>query len=265
MSEKNKGTFVVLRSAGLGNRIKSYVSHLARWETVKVEHPADAQLFKKLDLASKDDIFEYPNTGSVWRLLVDEDEENEIDKYKSIDFLYEKTPNYFKEKYLPIFKSLEFNDDVVNMVNDISSEWNCWEMIGINIRATTSSFNRDKFVDLEGFEKIVDGFDINQKFYFCSDSIPIRKYYKNKYGDRCISLDIHEIVDTGFTFDYTQSLEALVEILLLSKCKKKLYLTNGSTFGECAWWFGGCETEVYCPTIIENVSKEWEDAHFIKK
>ena len=30
-------TFVVGRSAALGNRIKSYVSHMARYETIKIE------------------------------------------------------------------------------------------------------------------------------------------------------------------------------------------------------------------------------------
>ena len=73
------------------------------------------------------------------------------------------------------------------------------------------------------------------------------------------------IIDTGFTDDYQQNLEALVEILLLSKCENKLFLTEGSTFGECAWWFGGCKAEVYRPTIMKNVSNEWENTHFIKK
>jgi hypothetical protein len=51
---KTKGTFVVLRSAGLGNRIKSYVSHMARWETIKIEHPADVICVTNPDNVSTD-------------------------------------------------------------------------------------------------------------------------------------------------------------------------------------------------------------------
>lgn len=75
MKEKNKGTFVVLRSAGLGNRLKSYISHMARYENILVEKPSDAIFFKNFKLATSDDILKYPHTESVWQLLVNQDEE----------------------------------------------------------------------------------------------------------------------------------------------------------------------------------------------
>jgi len=260
----NKGTFVVLRSAGLGNRIKSYVSHMARWENIKIEHPADVRLFENFHQANKNDINNLPNTGSVWRLLVDEDEEKFSPEYKTIDFLFNKTPIYFREKYLPLFESLKFNDDVNSIVSDFTKDWD-HNMIGLNIRATTTSFNRDKFANIDDFEKIVESFDEKQKFFLCSDSVSIKKHFKHKYRDKCIILNIDTIIDSGFTDDYEQNLMALVEILILSKCKKKLFLTLGSTFGECAWWFGGCEAEVICVTNPDNVSTDWYNIHMVKK
>jgi len=262
---KNKGTFVVLRSAGLGNRIKSYVSHMARWENIKIEHPADARLFENFEQATEYDINNLPHTGSVWQLLVDKCEEKYIPDYRTIDFLFNKTPVYFREKYIPIFKSLKFNSEVEKMVNKFTENWDHYNMIGMNIRATTNSFNRDKFVTIEDFEKIADSFNINQKFFLCSDSIPIKNYFKNKYGDRCLTLDIDVIIDSGLTDDYEQSLIPLAEILILSKCKKKLFVTLGSTFSECAWWFGGCEAEVFTIANIDNISQDWYNAHMIKK
>ena len=83
-------TFVVLRSAALGNRIKSYASHMARYDKIMIEKPVDIHLFENFELATPEDIEKYPHTGSVWRLLVDEDERDYIEDLNSIDYLYEK-------------------------------------------------------------------------------------------------------------------------------------------------------------------------------
>jgi hypothetical protein len=261
MTEKNKGTFVVLRSAGLGNRLKSYISHMARYENILVEKPSDAVLFKNFRLASADDIEKYPHTASVWRLLVDEEEESFIQDYKTIDFLYNDTPKYFIDKYLPIWKFLEFNEDVTNRVNEISKTWDFDNLIGLNIRYTCPCFGRDKFVDYDGFEKEIN--DKNDIFFIASDSLAIKNYYKEKYGDRCFMYERNVIIDSGVTDDYEQNLQALVEMILLSKCRKKLVASLGSSFSECAWWLGNCETKVVCP--VHQIPDEWSKLHMIKK
>ena len=261
MIEKNKGTFVVLRSAGLGNRLKSYISHMARYENILVEKPSDAILFRNFGLASVDDIEKYPHTASVWQLLVDPEEESYIQDYKTIDFLYNDTPKYFIDKYLPIWKSLEFSEDVTNRVNEISKNWDFDNLIGLNIRGTCPCFGRDRFVDYNGFEKEINA--ENDIFFIASDSLQIKNYYKEKYGDRCFMYERNVIIDSGVTDDYEQNLQALVEIILLSKCRKKLVASLGSSFSECAWWLGNCETKVFCP--VHEIPDEWSKLHMIKK
>jgi hypothetical protein len=261
MIKKNKGTFVVLRSAGLGNRLKSYISHMAIYENILVEKPSDSILFKNFGLASIDDITKYPHTGSVWQLLVDDEEESYIQDYKTIDFLYNDTPKYFIDKYLPIWKSLEFNEDVINRVNEISKTWDFDNLIGLNIRKTTPAFGRDKFIDYEGFEREIKNKD--DIFFIASDSIETKNYYKEKYGNRCFLYERNEIVDTGYTDDYEQNLQALVEMILLSICRKKLIASLGSSFSECAWWLGNCEVKVICP--VHTIPDEWLKIHMIKK
>lgn len=261
MIEKNKGTFVVLRSAGLGNRLKSYVSHMARYENILVEKPSDAILFKNFELASVDDIEKYPHTASVWQLLVDQEEESFIQDYKTIDFLYNDTPKYFIDKYLPIWKSLEFNEDVTNRINEISKNWDFGNLIGLNVRSATPCFGRDKFVDYDGFEREIN--DKNDIFFIASDSLEIKNYYKEKYGDRCFMYERNEIIDSGVTDDYEQNLQALVEMILLSKCRKKLVASLGSSFSECAWWLGNCKTKVICP--VHEIPDAWIKLHMIKK
>lgn len=246
MKGKKKETFVVLRSAGLGNRLKSYVSHMARYENILVEKPSDAIFFKNFNLATNDDILRYPHTGSVWQLLVDQDEEKFIENYKTIDFLYNDTPKYFIDKYLPIWKSIQFSEDIINKVNEVSKNWDFNNLIGLNIRKAVSCFGKDKIIDDDGFEREIE--NKNDIFFITSDKIEIKNYYKEKYGNRCFLYERSEIIDSGHTDDYEQNFQALVEMILLSKCQKKLVVSFGSTFPECAWWLGGCATKVICPT-----------------
>jgi hypothetical protein len=261
MIEKNKGTFVVLRSAGLGNRLKAYISYMARYDKILVEKPSDSILFKNFGPAFTDDIIKYPNTGSVWQLLVDPEEEVFIKDYKTIDFLYNETPKYFIDKYLPIWKSLEFNEDVMSKVHEVSKDWDFNNLIGLNVRKTTPAFGRDKFIDYDGFEREIA--NENDIFFIASDSIQIKNYYKEKYGNRCFLYERNQIVDTGYTDDYEQNLQALVEMILLSKCRKKLVASIGSSFSECAWWLGDCEVDVICP--VYSIPDEWLKTHMIKK
>ena len=98
---------VVLKSAGLGNRIKLYVSYMQRYDELLIEKEPDMHLFENFKLCNKDeDIRLYPWTHSGWRLLVNEDEVQYCDKYKTIDQLYNDTPQYFIDKYLPVWQKL---------------------------------------------------------------------------------------------------------------------------------------------------------------
>ena len=66
---------VDLKSAGLGNRIKLYVSYLQRYDELLIEKEPDLYLFENFKLCDKDkDIRIHPWTHSGWRLLVNEDE-----------------------------------------------------------------------------------------------------------------------------------------------------------------------------------------------
>ena len=46
-------TFVVLKSAGLGNRIKLYVSYMQRYEELLIEKEPDLQLFENFELCDE--------------------------------------------------------------------------------------------------------------------------------------------------------------------------------------------------------------------
>lgn len=263
-------TFVVLRTAALGNRIKSYASHMARYDKILIEKPTDIHLFENFQLATQEDIQKYPHTGSVWRLLVDEDEEDYIDNLKTIDMLYNKTPQYFIDKYVPIFERFELKPDLLKIVNEITKDWDKENMVGINIRSwlpPIDNGSRSIWIDFEGFEREVQKLKPNERFFFSSDNVDINRYYKSKYQNQIIMLPrtVNTIANDGYVDDVQQTKEAFLEMYLLSQCKKKIVCSFGSTFGEAAWWFGGCKAEVITPTLWEKVPQDFYDDVFSKK
>jgi hypothetical protein len=263
-------TFIVGRTAALGNRIKSYVSHMARYETIKIEKPTDIHLFENFELATEEDYQKYPYTGSVWRLLVDENEEQYIDDLNSIDFLYEKIPNYFIDKYVPIFQKLKLKSDIQKIVDDFTKDWDTDNMVGVNIRSWLPPIDdgsRSVWVDFEGFEREIEKLNSDQRFFFSSDRIEINDYFKNKFPNQIITFPrtVNIIANDGHVDDVQQTKEAFIEMYLLSQCKKKIICSFGSTFPECSWWFGGGKAEVVTPTFWDKVPENFLNDVYLKK
>ena len=127
--------FCALKSAGMGNRLKIYVSYLARYDEVMVEKNEDRYLFPDFKSCDREeDIKENAWTHSGWRLLVDDEEEQYIRKFKTIDQLYNDTPRYFIDKYVPIWKKLRINPEVKQYIDEFTKEWDKNDMVGIHIR-----------------------------------------------------------------------------------------------------------------------------------
>ena len=100
----------VVSHAGIANRIKNLLSAMAQHDKVYTPHDTISFLFPSI---SKIDevVNPYPED---WRLYVDPEEEKYIDNYKTIDLMYEKTPQYFVDKYLGLLETLEINQDIVD-------------------------------------------------------------------------------------------------------------------------------------------------------
>ena len=191
--------FCALKSAGMGNRLKIYVSYLARYDEVMVEKNEDRYLFLQISnhVIKKKILKIYPWTHSGWRLLVDENEEDYIKKYKTIDQLYNDTPQYFIDKYVPIWESLNINPEIKNYIDDFTRDWDKDDMIGIHIRTNyppVDDGTRSVWVDFEGFERASTNVLIITKIFLASDHEPIIEYYKKKYPNQIITYPKHDIV-----------------------------------------------------------------------
>jgi hypothetical protein len=256
-------TVISLATGGLGNRIKVYASSMAKYDIVKTSREPDTILFDNIQKSTQDDIVKYPKVDG-WRLDVEEYEQKYIDTYNTIDFLYEKTPNYFIEKYSAIFSNFKINSEIVKIVNSFSNEWE--NVIGVHIRSWYCS--RSSWHSNSLFENQIEKCDSNAKIFLCTDNANIAEYFIGKYGDRIIQYPQNRYInphmaESCHNYDAIDNMNAFIDMLLLSKCPK-IIGTFGSTFTECAWWLSGCKSEVIIP-MPDNVPQEFIDDVFSLK
>ena len=262
--------FVVLKSAGLGNRIKLYVSYLQRYDEVLIEKEPDLNLFENFKLCDKDeDIKIHPWTHSGWRLLVNEDEEDYCMEYKTIDQLYDTTPQYFIDKYLPVWQKLRIKPEIKKIIDDFTKDWDKDDMVGVHVRTNfppVDDGSRSVWVDFPGFEKEIEKYPSTQKFFLATDHEPIVQHYNSRYPGQIITFPKNDIVrHDNHSDNVDQTITAFIDMYLLSQCYKKLILTWATSFSECSWWFGGCKAEVVMPTLWDKVPEDFFKIIYNKK
>jgi hypothetical protein len=259
----NKSVVVSLATPGLGNRIKTYASAMAKYNVVKTCRDVDTSLFQNLDKATHEDLSKYPQVDG-WRLEVESEEEDYIKVYKTIDLLYSNTPDYFVEKYQKIFSKFNINPAITNKVNEFSKDWD--DVIGLHVRSWYCG--RRSWHDNSLFEMEIDKCNPGSKIFLCTDNSDVANHFKQKYGERILqypqnSYNTSHLAESGHNCDVVDNMNALTDMLLLSKCSA-IIGTFGSSFTECAWWFGGCKSKVIIP-MPDSIPKEFIDDVFSLK
>lgn len=253
-----------LAKPGLANRIKTYVSCLSKFDEVRTMKESDNYIFENIKLATEEEFSKYPHFDN-WRFVVEEAEFSELSEYRYIDLLYEKTPQYFINKYLPIFNSLSINKDILEYVNEFENENNLKNCIGLHIRSWYC--DRKSWHTNELFEKALDSLKTDQKIFLCSDSKSVVEYFSNKYKDKIVSHEQERynhphLAESGHNDSIQTNVDAFIDLLLLSKCDT-IIGTYASTFPEVAWWFGNCKSKVLIPKPL-NIPDEFNNRIFEK-
>ena len=249
----------VVSHAGIANRIKNILSSLSQYE-VSTQHETINYLFPSIPLVEEPSRT-FPED---WRLVVTPEEEKYCDEYKTIDLLFEKTPEYFIEKYLKVLGKLKINPEIVEYVSEFADAWD--NMPGVHIRSWYC--DKRRFHSNEIFEQEIDKLDPDQKFFFCSDNSDVQKHFIDKYGDRVVTYERQifndpKLAESGHHDDVQLTTDAFIELLILSKCSK-IIGTYLSTFDEIAWWMGGCRSEVIIPRPTD-FDQAYHDTQCIKK
>ena len=253
----------VVSHAGIANRIKNLLSAISQHGDVSTLHDTISFIFPSLKKVEKVEE-EYPED---WRLYVAPDEEKHIPDYKTIDLLYERTPEYFVKKYLNIIHKLKINSEIIEYVSESTDTWD--DMVGVHIRSWYCP--KKVFHSNEIFENQIDKLPEDKKFFFCSDNSDVQKHFVDKYGDRGVTYDRQifndpRLAESGHHDDIQLTTDAFIELLILSKCAT-IIGTYASSFDELAWWMSGCKSKVIIPTPI-NCDKEFQDFNnliYVKK
>jgi hypothetical protein len=256
-------------SPGLANRIKNYVSLMRLYDNVKTNSISDDYLFGGIGLATPEEMNTLPVIGTQdyvdnqrWRLKVYEDDSSYLKDIKVLDCLYKKIPEYFIKVYLPYFENLKVNPDILDYVNQFTDGWED-DVVGLHIRSWYC--DRNRFHSNELFEKEIDKLDKDKKIFFCSDNGDVQKYFVEKYSDRILTYErtlynSGNSAESGHNKDVQSTTDALIEMLILSRCSKFIG-TYISSFDEVAWWLSGCKSEVIIPKP-NNVPEEFERRFF---
>lgn len=266
-------TIIQCASPGIGNRIKSYVSLLRNYDCVKTCSSADSYIFQGLSSVKNGDLEKYPVitaenyvNNEMWKLKVFSDEYSYIEDYTTIDCLYEKTPQYFIDIYLPLFQKLMINCEIIDYVNDFTENWT--DVLGVHVRSWYCS--KHSLHSNSIFENEIDKFDKNKKIFFCSDNSDVQSYFVEKYKDRIITYD-RDIynnplqAESGHHDNIQITTDAFIELLILSKCAK-IIGTYASSFDEVAWWFSECKSKVIIPTPTNEIEyQKWNELIYLKK
>jgi len=253
----------VVSHAGIANRIKNILSAMSEYD-VSTKHETINYLFPSIPL-EEEPSRTYPED---WRLIVTPEEEKYCDTYKTIDLLYEKTPDYFIQKYLGILGKIKINPEIIEFVSEFVEGWDD-DMVGVHIRSWYCP--KKVFHSNEIFEKEIDKLPKDKKFFFCADNADVQQYFMWKYGDRVVFYDREvfndpQLAESGHHDNIQLTTDALIELLILSKCAT-IIGTYLSSFDEVAWWMGGCRSKVIIPTPI-NCEKELNDMNnlvYLKK
>ena len=256
-----KKNATIQKECGLSNRIKTMMTYLEECDEVYTVVESDSYIFPNIKLVDNS-----VNPVSGWRLYVSPEEEKYIEKYKTIDLLYQDTPKYFIDKYLKIIDKLEINPDIIEYVDEFTQNWDS-NVIGVHIRTWHSDYPRNTWHSNSLFEREIDKFPPDKKIFLCSDNPQTIEYFKNKYSERILTYPqrLHEKpLGSINVFDQYQNdvqlvTDGFIDCLILSKCDT-IIGTFCSTFTEVAWWFGRCKAKVIIPEPLN-----YDDILFLRK
>jgi len=160
-----------------------------------------------------------------------------------IDLEFDRIPVPIRTDFLKYIRKICIADTIAQRVDEFSRKMGR-NPVGLHIRTWSREMDvkyaeRRFFFDLGLIYKMMDRIK-NSAFYISTDSEEVLKHLQQRYGEKilhCPKKDTKEGQSTRNEED------ALIDLLLLSKCNE-LKVSHTSTFGEMAWWLGGCSSKV---------------------
>lgn len=181
----------------------------------------------------------YFRERGFWRLDIESElpadfyiERNGL-RFPSIDFCYETTPMREIERYTAFFRRLKPSEAVRQRMNEAHIRP---EDVCVQVRNTVDDKDTANVPKLSSFIECMKEFPSHTHFFISTLDSSISKVFYEEFGERIIELPRKQ---------YRSMIDATADMYLLSK-GQVLVVSTGSTFGEVAWWLGGC-----CQKVIQ--------------
>lgn len=270
--EKSDPITLVVAEGGLSNRLKCLISGMRIAEKTSsrllLYWPYNDHLCCKFSDLFKNQIEEitpdaykafvdtreeYKNCRviSSWRLQILPEDDLPEDFFHDlqdnaagcIDLEFDRIPMPIRTDFLKYIRKLRVADAITQRVDEFSRKMDR-STVGLHIRTWSRKMDvkyadRRFFFDLRLIYKMMDRIK-DSTFYISTDSEKVLKHLRERYGEKI--LQSPKKAPEGERSAVSEQ-DALADLLLLARCSE-LKVSHTSTFGEMAWWFGGCSSKV---------------------
>ena len=194
---------------------------------------------------------DFVSSCCAWPILKNEKKYHK----KKLKFQYHNTPDYFKNQIKKYINYLKPKKEILNIVKSELKKFNKIN-IGFHIRGGDRMGNEYQYrKTIEKISEKINNYNKNNEnisFFIASDEIECILELKNKFKNVIFYEEnnnrIHRYnknnTDESLYNNQKEEKNALIDLLLLSKCDKIISNYKNSTFTQLAWYFSNCSIDV---------------------
>ena len=168
-----------------------------------------------------------------------------VNNGRSIDWQYERIPETIKESYIKQIKKLEPIEYIQNQVEEFYKKSFNRDTVSVQLRTWKDETRRQDMFDKKEYFNCLDKYK-NKNFFLSSDDQEIIDEIIERYPGRAFYFpkrvsNYEPGSDDCKTIEFLQ--DSLIDMLLLGK-SSLIIGSHLSSFVECAWWFGLCQSKI---------------------
>lgn len=204
-----------------GPRFKEVPIRLKSWMVPIICHPQKdrwwSQGYWRFDVD--------PGVGEQYRI------ERWGKSFEAIDFLYERTPEPYFSSYASFFAQLAPSPAVQRRIDGLRLPPGT---VGVQLRISDDPKDQARFPSMQAYLDAMHAEGPDATFYISAMNAQVADAIRQVFGERVL-----ELPDK----DYKSMVDATADLYLMGACER-LLVSDGSTFGEVAWWLGGARGPV---------------------
>ena len=153
--------------------------------------------------------------------------------FPAIDFLYERTPEPYLSRYAEFFAQVRPTPAVQRRIDALKLPAGT---MGVQLRISDDPKDVAKVPSLQAYLDVMHAQEPDTRLYISAMNASVAEAVRQVFGGRVLELPGK---------DYRSMVDATADMYLLGACAR-LVVSDGSTFGEVAWWLGGA-----CQPVVE--------------